>query len=54
MPQSPLIRWTNELMTITQDLDQEQAAAFVRQVLDAGRELGRAEAERDEPLPGNH
>jgi hypothetical protein len=49
MPQSPLIRWTNELMAITEDLDQERAAAFVRQVLDAGRQLGREEAARESP-----
>ncbi|WP_354639421.1 hypothetical protein [Kitasatospora camelliae] len=41
-----LIEFTDELMRITDDLDQEHAAAFVRKVYEAGRETGRQEAEQ--------
>ncbi|MEY9948966.1 Iap family predicted aminopeptidase [Kitasatospora sp. GAS1066B] len=39
-----LIRFTDELMTLTDDLTQEQAADFVRRVYVAGHEAGVAEA----------
>jgi len=38
-----LIRYTNELMTLTSDLDQAAAAAFVERVLGAGREVAAAD-----------
>ncbi|MCX4749431.1 hypothetical protein OG455_28640 [Kitasatospora sp. NBC_01287] len=38
-----LIRFTDELMTLTDDLTQEQAADFVRRVYIAGHEAGVAE-----------
>jgi hypothetical protein len=39
-----LIRFTDELMTLTSDLTQEQAADFVRRVYLAGHEAAVAEA----------
>ncbi|WP_157536749.1 hypothetical protein [Kitasatospora mediocidica] len=44
MAQHWLIRWTDELMSLTEDLTQEQAADFVRRVYAAGHEAGIAEA----------
>ncbi|GAA1261740.1 hypothetical protein GCM10009665_59270 [Kitasatospora nipponensis] len=43
-PHHWLIRFTDELMTLTSDLTQEQAAAFVRRVYLAGHEAGVAES----------
>lgn len=43
----PLIRFTNELMTLTSDLDQDTAADFVKRVWQAGVEAGRHEAAVD-------
>ncbi|MEV4557716.1 hypothetical protein AB0K51_12040 [Kitasatospora sp. NPDC049285] len=40
-----LIEFTDELMRLTDDLDQEQAAAFVRKVYQAGRDAGLREAD---------
>ncbi|WP_037577686.1 hypothetical protein [Phaeacidiphilus oryzae] len=37
------VRFTNELMTLTEDLDQAAAAAFVDKVLAAGREVAAAD-----------
>jgi hypothetical protein len=50
----PLIRFTDELMTLTSDLDQATAADFVRRVYQAGVEAGRrcAEAEANENPSG--
>lgn len=50
----PLIRFTDELMTLTSDLDQATAADFVRRVYQAGVEAGRrcAEAEATENPSG--
>ena len=39
-----LTHFTDELMRLTDDLDREQAAEFVRKVYEAGREAGRQEA----------
>ncbi|MFD9129084.1 hypothetical protein [Kitasatospora sp. NPDC059571] len=39
-----LIEFTDELMRITDDLDQTRAAEFVRKVYEAGRDAGRQEA----------
>jgi hypothetical protein len=44
----PLIRFTNELMTLTSDLHQDTAADFVRRVYEAGVEAGRNEAAAEE------
>ncbi|MFD3455150.1 hypothetical protein ACFWVC_23600 [Streptomyces sp. NPDC058691] len=44
MTQNPIIRFTTELMRLTDDLDQAAAAAFVQRVYAAGREDGAAEA----------
>jgi len=41
-----LSEFTDELLRLTDGLDQEQAAAFVRKVYEAGREAGREEAEQ--------
>jgi hypothetical protein len=38
----PIVRFTNELMRITNDLDQATAAEFVSHVYKAGFEEGRA------------
>ncbi len=38
-----LITFTDELMRLTDDLDQERAAEFVRKVYEAGRTAGRQE-----------
>jgi hypothetical protein len=40
---SPIVRFTNELMRITDDLEQPTAAEFISRVYNAGREAGRAE-----------
>ncbi|WP_157875873.1 hypothetical protein [Peterkaempfera griseoplana] len=47
----PLVRFTNELMTLTGDLDQTTAADFVRRVYEAGRAEGERRAAED-PSPG--
>jgi hypothetical protein len=39
----PIVRFTNELMRLTDDLDQATAADIVMRVYNAGREAGRAE-----------
>ncbi|MEU6342723.1 MULTISPECIES: hypothetical protein [unclassified Streptomyces] len=44
MAQNPIIRFTTELMRLTDDLDQATAAEFVQRVYAAGREDGAAEA----------
>lgn len=41
----PLVRFTNELMALTDDLDQAAAAEFVRRVYEAGREEGERRAQ---------
>ncbi|MFC8453481.1 hypothetical protein [Kitasatospora sp. NPDC057223] len=43
-PRHWLIRYTDELMRLTGDLTQEQAAEFVGRVWRAGHEAGIAEA----------
>ncbi|WP_377267222.1 hypothetical protein [Peterkaempfera sp. SMS 1(5)a] len=40
----PLVRFTNELMALTGDLDQTAAADFVRRVYEAGRAEGERRA----------
>ncbi|MCC9308657.1 hypothetical protein LN042_16475 [Kitasatospora sp. RB6PN24] len=42
-----LIRFTDELMTLTSDLTQEKAADFVRRVYQAGHEAGVAETREE-------
>ncbi|MFE0462005.1 hypothetical protein ACFW1A_22425 [Kitasatospora sp. NPDC058965] len=42
-----LIRFTDELMTLTSDLTQDQAADFVRRVYLAGHEAAVAEAAQE-------
>jgi hypothetical protein len=45
---NPIVRFTNELMRLTDDLDQQTAADFVSRVYNAGRDAGRAEPEPTE------
>ncbi len=47
-----MIRFTDELMTLTSDLTQEQAADFVRRVYLAGHEAGVAEAAEESRREG--
>ncbi|GAB2716571.1 hypothetical protein [Kitasatospora kifunensis] len=47
-----LIRFTDELMTLTSDLTQQQAADFVRRVYVAGHEAGVAEAAEESRREG--
>lgn len=47
-----LIRFSDELMTLTSDLTQEQAADFVRRVYAAGHEAGVAEAAEEHRREG--
>lgn len=45
---SPIVRFTNELMRLTDDLEQAVAADFVSRVYNAGLEAGRAEQPPDD------
>ncbi|MEV6649922.1 hypothetical protein [Streptomyces sp. NPDC051219] len=47
MADNPLIRFTNELMRLTDDLDQVTAADFVLRVYEAGRDAGAAREDED-------
>ncbi|WP_181442401.1 hypothetical protein [Streptomyces tateyamensis] len=47
-----LIRFTDELMTLTSDLSQDQAADFVRRVYLAGHEAAVAEAAEERRREG--
>ncbi|MGF1427319.1 hypothetical protein [Kitasatospora sp. LaBMicrA B282] len=47
-----LIRFTDELMTMTDDLTQDQAADFVRRVYAAGHEAGVAESAEESRREG--
>jgi hypothetical protein len=45
---SPIVRFTNELMRLTDDLEQPAAADFVNRVYNPGLEAGRAEQPPDD------
>ncbi|MCP3817581.1 hypothetical protein NLX86_05350 [Streptomyces sp. A3M-1-3] len=49
MADHPLIQFTNELMRLTDNLDQTTAADFVQRVYDAGRETGMKEKAIESP-----
>ncbi|MEV6650985.1 hypothetical protein [Streptomyces sp. NPDC051219] len=49
MADHPLIQFTNELMRLTDNLDESTAADFVQRVYDAGREAGMKEKARESP-----